>query len=150
MRPPPFVGTGSGVPGLPSSVRPEIERLGALGRLAHQRERKRVVQDELNRVAREQRKAEEDDWEKRLQALKSRVAAEEQKAEAEEQMTRSLFIHKQGLQAECDRLRSQRDREQQRLAADRAQCDRVIADRVFEFRGLNDRIFAANKKQGRL
>ena len=147
MRLYPFVGTGGGVTGPPGLVRPEIERLGALGRLAHQRERERVVQDELDRVAREQRKAEEDDWKKRLQVLKSQVSAEEQKAEAEEQRTRSLFVHNQGLQAEYDRLRVERDGEQQRLAADRAQGNRVIAERVSELRGLHDRISAAREKQ---
>ena len=150
MRPPPFVGTGGGVSGPPGSVRLEMERLGALGRLAHQRERERVVQDELDRVVREQRKAEENDWEKRLQVLKSKVAAEEQKAEAEKQRTRSLFTHNRGLQAECDRLRSQSDGEQQRLAAYRAQGDWIIADRMSELRKLNDRIFGAKEKQGRL
>ena len=51
MRPPPFVETGGGVPGPPGLVRPEIERLIALGRLAQQRERERVTQDKLDRVA---------------------------------------------------------------------------------------------------
>ena len=44
----------------------------------------------------------------------------------------------------------QRDREQQLLAADRAQGDRVIADRVSELRGINDLIFAAEEKQREL
>ena len=83
--------------------------MGALGRLAHQRDQERVVLDELDRVAREQRKAEEEAWEKRLQALTCKVAAEEQKAKAEEQWTRSLLTHNQGLQAEYDRLRVKRD-----------------------------------------
>ena len=60
VRPSSFVGAGGGVPGPSGQVRPEIERLGALGRLAHQREQERVDQDELDRVAREQRKAEEE------------------------------------------------------------------------------------------
>ena len=67
----------------PNPVRPQIERLGALGRLAQQREREWVTQDELDRVARQQRKVEEDDWMRRLQYLKDQV-------EAEEQRTRSL------------------------------------------------------------
>ena len=103
MRLPPFAGTGGGVTGPQGSVRPEIERQGALGRLAHQRERERVVQIKLDRAL-EHRKAEEDDWEKPLQALKSKVAAENQKAGAEEHRTRSLVVHNQGLQAEYDRL----------------------------------------------
>ena len=78
------------------------------------------------------------------------VAAEEQKAEAEEQRTRSLFSHNQGLQAECDRLRVQRDGEQQLLAVDRAQGDQVIADRMAELRGINDLIFAAKERQREL
>ena len=101
-------------------------------------------------MTREQKKAEGDAWEKRLQALKCKVAAEEQKAEAEKQRTRSLCTHNQGLQAECDRLRVQRDGEQQLLAADRAQGDRVIADRMSELRGINDLIFAAREKQREL
>ena len=86
----------------------------------------------------------------RLQALKCKVAAEERKVEAEEQRTRNLFTHNQGLQAECDRLRVQRDGEQQLLAADRAQGDRVIADRVSELRRINDLIFAAKERQREL
>ena len=35
VRLPPPAGTGGGVPALSGSIRPEIERLGALGRLAH-------------------------------------------------------------------------------------------------------------------
>ena len=136
MRLPPFMGTGGGVSGPPGSVRPEIERLGALGRLAQQREQERVTQDELDRVAREQRKVEKEDWTRRLQYLKDQ-------AEVEEQKTRILHTNCQDLQAECDRLRAQRDGEQQLLAADRAQRDRVIADRVSELRGINDLIFAA-------
>ena len=62
---------------------------------------------------------------RRLQYLKDEV-------EAEEQMIRTLNTYNQGLQAEYDRLRVQRDEEQQLLAADRAQGDRVIADRVSE------------------
>ena len=104
VRLPPPVGTGGGVPALSGSIRSEIERLGALGRLAHQREQERVDQDDLDRVARQQRKAEEEAWEKRLQALKCMVAAEEQKAVDEEQRVRNLCTHNQGLQAECDRL----------------------------------------------
>ena len=150
VRLPPPVGTGGGVPALSGLIRPKIERLGALGRLAHQREQERVVQNDLDRVAREQRKAKEEAWEKRLQTLKCKVAAEEQKAEVEEQRTRSLFSHNQGLQAKCDRLRVQRDGEQQLLAADRAQDDRVIADRMSELRGINDLIFAAKERQREL
>ena len=101
-------------------------------------------------MEREQRKEEEDAWEKRLQALKCKVTAEEQKVEAEKQRTQSLFDHNQGLQVECDRLRVQRDGEQQLLAADRAQGDRVIADRVSELRGINDLIFATKEKQREL
>ena len=56
VRLPPTLGTGGGVPALSGPIRPEIERLGALGRLAHQREQERMVQDELDRVAREQKK----------------------------------------------------------------------------------------------
>ena len=93
---------GVGVFGPPGSVRPEIERLEALGRLAQQRELERVTQNELDRVAREQRKVEEDDWTSRLQCLKDQVVAEEQK-------TRTLHMSCQDLQAECDRLRVQRD-----------------------------------------
>ena len=128
MRLPPFVRTCGGASGPPGSVRPEIEQMGALGRLAQQREWKRVNQNELDRVAREQRKVEEDDWTKRLQYLKDQV-------EAEEQRTRTLHTNCQYLLAECDRLRVQRDGEQQLLAANRAQGDRVIADRVSELRG---------------
>ena len=123
---------------------------GALGRLAHQREQERVVQDELDRVARDQRKAEQDAWEKRLMSLKCKVEAKKQKVEAEELKTRNLFAHNQGLQAECDRLRVQRDGEQQLLAADRAHGDRVIADRMSELRGINDLIFAAKERQREL
>ena len=104
MRLPPFVCTGGGVSGPPGLVRPEIERLGALGRLSQQRERERVTQDELDRVARKQRKVEEDDWIRRLQYLKDQV-------EAEEQRTRSLHTNNQELQAMRDRFRVQRDGE---------------------------------------
>ena len=62
-----------------------------------------MVQDDLDRVAPEQRKADEDDCEYRLQALKNKDTAEKQKAKVEEQRARSLFIHKQGFQAEYDR-----------------------------------------------
>ena len=113
MRLPPFMGTVGGISGPPDSVRPEIEQLGALGRLAQQGEQERVTQDELDRVAREQRKVKEDDWTRRLQYLKDQV-------EVEEQRTRSIHINKQDFEAECDRLRVQRDGEQQLLAADRA------------------------------
>ena len=43
---------GNGGEGIerPNPVRPGIERLGALGRLAQQHERERVTQDELDRV----------------------------------------------------------------------------------------------------
>ena len=85
-----------------------------------------------------------------MQALKCKVAAEEQKAVAEEQRVRGLCTHNQGLQAECDRLRVQRDGEQQPLAADRAQGDRVIAGRMSELRGINDLIFAAKERQREL
>ena len=60
VRLPPPVGTGGGVPALSVPIRPEIEQLGALGRLAQQREQERVVLAELDRVAREQRKSVED------------------------------------------------------------------------------------------
>ena len=83
---------------------------------------------------------EEDDWTRRLQYLKDQV-------DVEEKRIWSLHINKQDLEAECDRLRVQRDGEQQLLAADRAQGDRVIADRVSELRGINDLIFAAKEKQ---
>ena len=81
------------------------------------------MHDELDRVARAKRKAEEDDREKRLQDLKSKMAAEEKRI-------RALHSQNQGKNAEYDRLRLQRDGEQQRLINDRAQWDRVIADRV--------------------
>ena len=87
--------------------------------------------DELDRVVREQRIAEEDDWTKRLQILKSQIVVEEQ-------ASRTHHIHNQSLQAVFEKLRIERDKEQQRLVDDRAQGDRVIADRVFELRGLND------------
>ena len=143
MRQSPFMGTNGRVSGLPGSVRPEIERLGALGRLAQQREQERVTQNELDRVARKQWKVEEDDWTRRLQYLKYQ-------AEVEEQRTRTLHTNCQDLQAECDRLRAQRDGEQQLLASDRAQGDRLIADRVSKLRGINDLIFASTEKQREL
>ena len=59
VRLPPPVGTGGGVPALSGPIRPQIVRMGALRRLAHQRKQERVVQDELDRVARKQRKAKE-------------------------------------------------------------------------------------------
>ena len=139
----PPVGIGGERIERPIPVRPEIERLGALSRLAQQRERERVTQDELDRVAREQRKVEEDDWIRRLQYLKDQVEAEKQK-------TRSLHTNNLDLQAECHRLRVHCDGEQQLLATDRAQGDRVIADRVSELRGINDLIFAAKEKQREL
>ena len=44
----------------------------------------------------------------------------------------------------------QRDREQQLLAAVRAQGDRVIADRMSELRGINDLIFSAKEREREL
>ena len=146
----PPAGIGDKWIGLPSPVRPEIERLGAVGCLAQQRERERVTQDELDCVAQTQIKAEENAWTRRLQTLKSHVVAEKQKAAAEEQLIRILHTHNQGLEAEYDRLRAQRNGEQQLLAADQAQGDRLISNRVTELRGLNDLIFAAGERQIKL
>ena len=102
-----------------------------------------MTQDELDRVAREQRKVEEDDWTRRLQYLKDQ-------AEVEEQKTRTLHTNCQDLQAECDKLRAQRNGEQQLLAADPALGYRVIANRVSELREINDLIFEAKEKQREL
>ena len=73
-----------------------------------------VMHYELDRVARVQSKAKEDNRARRLQDLKTKMAAEKQKI-------RALHSQNQRLHAEYDRLRLQRDGEQQRLANDRAQ-----------------------------